>query len=114
MSNLDRIKESLDAIDMTKEFDAEIVLIEDGKSNDYYKSTKYENRDGVIITFKLAKPIGEIESWDEFFNVPDDIVGIFNPKSKLGLFKAKYGKTPEVNQKVKGHFNDDGFIRVVL
>ena len=86
-------------------YTATIVKIEKTTSTVFYGSTKYDDREGYEVTYKLNDD--DLE-WSEFYNIPKPL-GI--EESKIYLFKKEYGELPKEGMKVVAVVLD-GFFKV--
>ena len=98
-------------------FDGAILQIEDKKVKDFVKNlAKWSDPEQTAINCVIAVLHKEKEfRFDHLF--PYDVDGettVYSPRSKLGKYKAKYNKLPEVGDKVKVMTNTEGFLRLKL
>jgi hypothetical protein len=98
--------------------------------------------EGAIINLKdgvVKEIVGNVENWKGDINSPaievsievkhnnnsftfnrlftytdDNGITKYSPRSNLGKYKKKYGKLPEVGDKVKAVTNSEGFLRLKL
>ena len=96
-------------------FDGKITDIRIGNSSEMFgDKQKYDNRLGYIISVDvfMKGDNGEsikIDEFDTFFSKPKPQ---FINKSKIGAYKKKYGKYPDVNDEVRVIVDDNGFYQI--
>jgi len=86
-----------------------IIDVKKSMSNEYFKNTAFEDKEGFIVTVKLNSDKGE--TFTNFFSFPD-VRGI--QKSNLYAFEKKYKSVPKKGIEVEVVLNEDGFFRIVI
>ncbi len=98
-------------------FDGVITQIEDKEVKDFVKNlTKWNNPEQTAINCTIeVKHKEKTFRFDHLFPYEQDgDTTKYSPRSKIGKYKAKYDKLPEVGDKVKAMTNTEGFLRLKL
>ena len=88
---------------------AKINKIVEMTNHQYYNSTEYEKRNGLLIEC-ISKKDGDL--FKQWFAIPESPKGYKH--TPLYKFKEKYGKYPIVGLDVETKIDEKGFWRIVL
>ena len=83
----------------------EIFAGADGK-----KPVKNPERDVIVIAVQLD----DGEKFQTTFSLPASPKAWYNDKFKLGQYRKRYGKLPQVGDAVTVYIDGDGFYRIML
>ena len=100
--------------------EGEIKNIKPGKVKEFVKAEAQKNwqgdldGDAIDMTIEITHQ-GRASLTKQMFTYTDNNgVTEYNPKSNMGKYKKKYGKMPEVGDKIKLMTNAEGFAKIKL
>jgi hypothetical protein len=97
--------------------DGVIINIDDGTVKEFVKdTTKWDNPEGKAINLTIEVKVGEssVKFNELIAYVERDGITSYTKKSKLGKFKGKYNKLPEVGDVVKILTDKEGYGEIKL
>ena len=98
-------------------FDGIVISVQDGKTKDFVTSKKWQGdmeSSAINVTIEVIAN-GQSYKVNQVFPYMD-VSGTtaYSSQSNLGRYKAKYGKLPELGDKVKLISNKEGFLKLKL
>jgi len=97
--------------------DAIIINIQDGKVKDFVKdTTKWKNPESLAINVEMEIKIegGFVKLKEIITYISENNQTAFTKGSKLGKYKAKYNKLPEVGDQLKIITDGEGYGEIKL
>jgi len=98
-------------------FDGVIINIADGKIKDFVRNLeKWKEPESPAINCDIEVTHNDRKLvFSQLFPYrSENGKTVYGGKSKLGKYKAKYGKLPQASDKVKCMTNNEGFLRLKL
>ena len=98
-------------------FDGAVISIQDGRTKDFVTSDKWKGdleSNAINVTIEVVVQ-GSSYKINQVFTYLD-VAGTttYSSQSNLGKYKAKYGKLPELGDKVRLISNKEGFLKLKL